>query len=197
MKNFLDSNPNQECRLELHELIDDYQQGYLTVTGLLKYAINIYRDGSPDFKIHDLDAFCKMLGITKRSFYKARKRLIANGSISPGICINEVEHQNIELQTRDRLLINHFPTALKEVKCPAGRIDLLTEAQIIEVKKISDWKSALGQILVYSAYYPEHKKRIHLFGSDADKEKLLDIELSCSAFDVLVTFELMGGSRDA
>lgn len=52
-----------------------------------------------------------------------------------------------------------------EVPCAYGRIDILTDDQIIEVKNVTDWKSAIGQITVYGLLYPHHQKRIHLFGS--------------------------------
>ena len=51
----------------------------------------------------------------------------------------------------------------REVNTPCGRIDILTKEQIIEVKEYKGWKAALGQILVYSNFYSEHQKRIHLF----------------------------------
>jgi hypothetical protein len=50
-----------------------------------------------------------------------------------------------------------------EVKTPAGYIDVLTDTLLIEVKEASLWKHAVGQVLVYSHYYPTHKKVIWLF----------------------------------
>lgn len=76
-----------------------------------------------------------------------------------------------------------------EVITPAGRIDLLTDSEVIEVKRIDEWKSALGQVLAYSAFLPNHTKRIHLFGTAQQLQKLLDIEAACLTFDVLVTGE--------
>lgn len=78
---------------------------------------------------------------------------------------------------------------LKEVATPAGRSDLLTDTEIIEIKRVSDWKAALGQILVYSAYYPEQDARIHLFGSCSELIKLPDIEAASLAIEVNVTAE--------
>ena len=46
-----------------------------------------------------------------------------------------------------------------------GRIDILTDKQIIEVKEGCSWKSALGQILIYGHFYPDKKMRIHLFST--------------------------------
>jgi hypothetical protein len=67
-----------------------------------------------------------------------------------------------------------------------------TETEIIEVKQVSDWKAALGQILTYSAFFPEHTKRIHLFGDYTPQKK----EVICStllSFDVIATFEEVEG----
>lgn len=51
-----------------------------------------------------------------------------------------------------------------EVGTPIGRIDLLTDEYLIEIKHISGWKSALGQVLAYSDFYPDHVKKVVLFG---------------------------------
>jgi hypothetical protein len=95
--------------------------------------------------------------------------------------------QSIETQIRDRL--HSELGGLIEISTAAGRIDLLTETEIIEIKNIKDWKAALGQILVYSAFYLNHQKRIHLFGSQAELEKLHDLEAACLSFNVNVTAE--------
>ena len=75
-----------------------------------------------------------------------------------------------------------------EVPCLVGRIDLLTDTEIIEIKEARLWKSALGQLLVYSIYYPSHTMRMHLFGNI--KEPFFSSAKShCSNFNVVVTFE--------
>ena len=79
-----------------------------------------------------------------------------------------------------------------EVVTAVGRIDLLTETEIIEVKQVSDWKAALGQILTYSGFFPEHTKRIHLFG-ECTPEKKLVIYSTLLSFDVIATFEEVEG----
>ncbi|MEY3331778.1 MAG: hypothetical protein RLZZ176_78 [Cyanobacteriota bacterium] len=75
-----------------------------------------------------------------------------------------------------------------EVKTPIGYIDIMTDSQIIEVKRVRKWKWALGQILVYGLYYPDHKKRIHLFGR-CKESKLQTIKDHCGKFDVVVTWQ--------
>lgn len=54
----------------------------------------------------------------------------------------------------------------REVETECGFIDILTNTQIIEIKHISDWKHALGQLLAYSIEYPTHTKVIYLFGDN-------------------------------
>lgn len=75
-----------------------------------------------------------------------------------------------------------------EVPTVAGRIDILTSSEIIEVKEVRQWKSALGQVLVYGEYYPCHKKRIHLFGKCHDSFVSI-VKKHCEKFDVIVTLE--------
>lgn len=78
---------------------------------------------------------------------------------------------------------------LVEVFTPAARVDLVTNTEIIEVKAVKDWKAALGQILIYSAFYPDHQKRLHLFGTAKELEALADIEAAVISFEVKVTAE--------
>jgi hypothetical protein len=68
----------------------------------------------------------------------------------------------IEQKVKDRLCI--ALNGEQEVNTLAGRIDILTKTEVIEVKSFKGWKSAVGQVLVYGHYYPSHRKRIHFFG---------------------------------
>jgi len=95
-------------------------------------------------------------------------------------------YDNLEYQVVQRLQAKLGGQT--EVVTAVGRIDLLTETEIIEVKQVSDWKAALGQILTYSAFFPEHTKRIHFFGDCTHQKK----EVICStllSFGVIATFE--------
>ena len=73
-----------------------------------------------------------------------------------------------------------------EVKTPQGFIDVLTDKYVIEVKHISEWKHALGQILAYGISYPNHQKVIHLYGDIADEDIIRDV---CRKYDVTAMFE--------
>jgi hypothetical protein len=75
-----------------------------------------------------------------------------------------------------------------EVTTPAGRIDILTATEVIEVKSVDQWKAALGQVRVYGQHYPLHRKRIHLFGH-MTRKKLLQIQQHCFREGVVVTWE--------
>ncbi len=72
-----------------------------------------------------------------------------------------------------------------EVETEIGYIDLLTDTEIIEIKKGSNWKHAIGQILTYATNYPSHTKRIHLFDIEPDSI----IEKYCKSFNIVVTYE--------
>ena len=77
---------------------------------------------------------------------------------------------------------------LTEVATGYGRIDILTSTDLIEIKKAAQWKSAIGQILVYAGMYPNHQKRLHLFDVSAsfDVEK---VEAVCNKFGITLTIE--------
>jgi len=72
-----------------------------------------------------------------------------------------------------------------EIETDSGFIDILTDNEIIEIKNGKNWKDAVGQILIYSLYYPNHTKRIHLFDIDEDES----IQKKCKLYKIVVTYE--------
>ncbi len=60
-----------------------------------------------------------------------------------------------------------------EVRTPAGIVDLVSDEyqMIAEIKRIGNWKHAIGQILVYKHYFPDKTPFIILFGEADDKFK--------------------------
>jgi hypothetical protein len=74
-----------------------------------------------------------------------------------------------------------------------GLIDLLTDTELIEIKVVHRWKDAIGHILAKSEKYPNHQKRLHLFG--AQEPILENIEDVCDRLSIRVTFELVEKER--
>ena len=76
-----------------------------------------------------------------------------------------------------------------EVGSRYGKIDLLTEDSIIEVKRYKSWKHALGQVLVYGIDYPNHKKVLYLYGVSKPRKSNWDLICNtCILFDVKCFF---------
>jgi len=73
-----------------------------------------------------------------------------------------------------------------QVTIKSGRIDILTPDEIIEVKNVRSWKKAIGQLFVYSKYFPEKHLRIHLFGK-SNAIILEKIIKSCHYLKISVT----------
>jgi hypothetical protein len=73
---------------------------------------------------------------------------------------NSMQERKIQLELNKKL------NGKTEVETSCGYIDILTDTQIVEIKHISDYKHALGQILMYAEEYPLHKKVIYLFGKN-------------------------------
>lgn len=180
--------------------IAHYQRSDLTAKGLVHFYIKLLIEPNTQIKIgSSQEKVCQELGIGKSAFYNALTRLKMEGAIDLEALSKLQEHEalpdwlksrpvnGIEKKIRDHLKADLG--GLSEVSTPACRIDLLTNTEIIEVKNLKDWKAALGQILVYSAFYREHQKRIHLFGSHTELEKLSDVESACLSFGIKVTGE--------
>jgi hypothetical protein len=127
--------------------------------------------------------------VHRQTISRALKELVEREFIPDNYLPSTTPNENLE--ARICKILQSKLGGLIEVSTPVGRIDLLTNTEIIEVKRFSDWKAALGQILVYSAFYPEHQKRIHLFGSSNELKKLADIEIACLEFNIRVTGEVL------
>lgn len=76
----------------------------------------------------------------------------------------------------------------REVLTPAGKVDLLTDTEIIEVKESGGWKEAVGQVLVYGQDFPDRRKRIHLFGN-VSASYISMIRQYCTPLGIEVTWE--------
>ena len=72
-----------------------------------------------------------------------------------------------------------------EVKTISGKIDLLTETQLIEIKEYSNWTYAIGQLIAYSKEYPNRTKIMYLF--DVPDNNIMDHIVSvCDDVEILV-----------
>ncbi|MEP0914676.1 hypothetical protein NDI45_27630 [Leptolyngbya sp. GB1-A1] len=145
-------------------------------------TLDPFAEGQLDLKVIDIAA----VELSKGTVSKALRSLHDKGFIDATSYVNFRQQDNPEQQVHDRL--HQELGGPVKVKTATGRIDLLTDTELIEVKHINDWESALGQVLAYSGFYPEHRKQIHLFGT-ADPLKLIAIRSTCSDLGVVVTTE--------
>ena len=82
--------------------------------------------------------------------------------------------------------------ARAEVVTPIGRIDVLTDDRIIEVKRARLWKHALGQVSAYAHYYPDHRKTLFLLNPEREVLKLAKqvcLPLGVSVFTQISDFD--------
>ena len=118
------------------------------------------------------------------SLFQENNRRQENASNSS---VNKPKRKRSESYYRDKLAKSL--NGKTEVVIPGGRIDILSDSQIIEVKHIRNWKAALGQIIVYGSYYPHHQKRIHLFGWENNDAQMRLIKDQCQKQNITATFE--------
>lgn len=126
-------------------------------------AINVFSEQNPWFK-----SALEELQNGNRRYPKTQKR-------------------QTEKVIRDRLA-STISNSQIEVVTKSGRIDILTPLEIIEVKQVRKYKHAMGQVISYGCYYPQHKRRIHLYGKVSLKQRKL-ISQECLISGIVVTFE--------
>ncbi len=100
--------------------------------------------------------------------------------------------ENFVRKAGKRLILgkNSFRTAIKDFFNDLSPVEKDNNIEIIEVKYVTKWKEAIGQIIAYGQYYPDHQKRIHLFGVDNNNQsKLTLIKQHCLQQNIRITWE--------
>lgn len=137
-----------------------------------KYAVN----GAP----------FQSVGSLVTLLFKMRSVTISEGDLRElldELCVDEKVREKTVQEKIQRMFGGE-----REVKTPVGYVDLVTDEMICEVKKISDFKHSIGQILSYSKYYPNHQKAIYLYGA-YQKNLSVCYEL-CKQHNILLFCEL-------
>jgi hypothetical protein len=129
------------------------------------------------------DEILERAGISRSAYTTAVTKLDELGLL-PDWCKIQRKNQPEKI-VRDRL---HAQLGGKvEAYTRWGLIDLLTDTELIEVKVVSHWKDAIGHLIAKSRKYPNHAKRLHLFGYE--EPCLEHIEDVCQDCKIRVTFE--------
>lgn len=98
----------------------------------------------------------------------------------------KLTYKNLEKKVKLRL--NEIVNGIVEVPCKAGVADIVTQTQVIEVKKISEWKHAVGQVVIYGLEFPCKETRIHLYGACSEEYRQMIVSY-CSLLSIIVSFE--------
>lgn len=98
-------------------------------------------------------------------------------------------YKNIErlIQTEMKM----FDRYQTEVVTDIGKIDCLSDTEIVEIKSIKQWKHGLGQLLAYATFYPSHSKCLYLFLDSENVEQQNIINLICTQYDVIVKYKII------
>lgn len=95
-----------------------------------------------------------------------------------------------ESHIRDRL--SRAIGGVVEVPCLFGRVDILSDTHVIEIKAVAQYKSAIGQVMTYSQCFPDKRRRIHLFGDEArDMNRFKKAHMACKQLDIDVSVEFL------
>jgi hypothetical protein len=167
--------------VEVDGVIEIIQKSGFSATGLRIYfylEMQMLKGQEPD-----IDQICQDLNIAHSTFKKWLPKIQAWSGVAKWLelpCRRGPERQ-IQLRLHKEL------GGDMEAYTPIGPIDLVTKTEIIEIKRIEDWKTALGQVIAKAQTFPKQTKRIHLFGESS--KQLKKITNHCQVLDVMVTFE--------
>jgi hypothetical protein len=165
--------------VEVDGVLEIIQKAGFSATGLRIYfylEMRMLKGEQPD-----LNQICQDLNIAHSTFKKWLPKIQAWSGVAKWLelpCRRGPERQ-IQLRLHKEL------GGDMEAYTPIGPVDLVTKTEIIEIKRVEDWKTAFGQAKSHS--FPKHAKRIHLFGESS--KQLKKITAHCQMFDVMVTFE--------
>jgi len=183
---FVDSNLDEIVNVD-----DINLNTYLTPQGCM--AFGLYRKGVLN-KDAVFNFFCDMYRIPEVKRTELTFKLNVSKHMNKNLIrlLNKpntmkVKKTNSESEVVVKLINKEKLKCTREVSTPTGRIDILTETELIEVKEYSNYKSAIGQLICYGNSYPNHKLRLHLF--NVKKKKLDHIKLICDNLDIRLTFE--------
>jgi predicted DNA-binding protein YlxM (UPF0122 family) len=132
-----------------------------------------------------LAEICKHTHVAKHNLYDMVERM-RDYALVPEWLELDPSSRSLEAQIRDRLQAEYGGRI--EVQTNHGPIDLLTATELIEIKRIEDWKTGFGQVLAKSPAYPQHGKRLHLFGNS--DRTLRNVKACCKEFEIMVSFEI-------
>jgi hypothetical protein len=160
---------------------DHLKPNLISATGLRIYfylEMKMLQEEEPT-----LSTICADLNISPATFKKWLPQIQEWSSVAHWLDLTKRQGPERAIQER----LHQELGGEMEAWTAIGPVDLVTPTEIIEIKRIEDWKTAVGQVLTKSQTYPQHKKRIHLFGESS--QQLKKIISNCQAFEVVVTFE--------
>jgi hypothetical protein len=131
----------------------------------------------------DIDTICQDLKISRSTFKKWLPEVQDWSHCADWVKLPTRQGPERQIQLR----LHKELGGKMEAHTPIGPVDLVTKTEIIEIKRVEDWKTAFGQVIAKSQSFPKHTKRIHLFGESS--KQLKKITAHCQTFDVVVTFE--------
>jgi hypothetical protein len=175
--------PEGKLAVAIHpgEIIKLLQQSKLSADG---YRLYLYLEMlSLQEQTPTIDHICETLNISFSTFKKWLPKVHQWSRCADWIQLRTRQGTEFEIQCR----MHQELGGDIEVHTVAGRIDLVTSTEVIEIKKIANWKDSLGEVLAKGAFFPEHRKRIHLFG--VSDKLMTTILASCTPLNITVTFE--------
>ena len=105
---------------------------------------------------------------------------LANPTIAAWYRAEQVDTGQAEGFIADSLA-EEDPSLRFEVATPVGHVDCLSDARLIEIKRLARWKEGLGQLCAYGVYLPGRQRVLHLFGRANAPASLVRVREVCGS----------------
>lgn len=105
--------------------------------------------------------------------------------------LQKLDERVREAVYRDLVASRHTDSRT-EVSCRSGAIDVLTASEVIEIKRLSEWKNGIGQLIAYGFDFPDRKKRLHVLVPRSDffyATTIQHVTRVCASVGISVTME--------
>lgn len=140
--------------------------------------------------IADIGEISSVMRSCKR--VSCRKVYMADSVIAEWYRNHAVTGADVERSVKDRLLEDNKDLRL-EVGTPVGYADCVSATSLIEVKRLSQWKSGLGQLCAYRRYFSGLLPVLHLFDG-VDRPRGLSLMRDvCGEYGVEVEYTRVEG----
>lgn len=136
----------------------------------------------------------KGVDAVKEDVDKCQHLIVPDSEADKDDDVEDTQKHVVPVRVLERRISDRLATVLggrREASCTYGRVDVLTDTDVIEVKHVSRYKGGIGQALVYRTCFPGTRARLHVYGEEEKMPLFVKARKACKSLDVDFSFEFV------